>query len=106
MFCPNCGTEIDNNIRFCPNCGAKIEDINESKVGLIDNTSNITSSNKSWGTGMMIFLIIISILIPLIGIIIGLSNKNVEGREKQAKTILNTSLIVWALAVTIQILAR
>lgn len=23
MYCPNCGTEFDNNMNFCPNCGAK-----------------------------------------------------------------------------------
>ena len=23
MFCPNCGTQIDDNARFCPECGTK-----------------------------------------------------------------------------------
>ena len=23
MYCPNCGTEFDNNMNFCPNCGTK-----------------------------------------------------------------------------------
>ena len=87
MFCPNCGTKVNNNTRFCPNCGAKIEEVNKNKVDFVDNGVSVETNDKSWGTGMMIFLIIISILIPLVGIIIGLSNKNVEGREKQAKTI-------------------
>lgn len=24
MFCPNCGTKVEDAIRFCPNCGAEI----------------------------------------------------------------------------------
>jgi uncharacterized membrane protein len=24
MYCPNCGLEIQNNIKFCPNCGTPI----------------------------------------------------------------------------------
>ena len=23
MFCPNCGSQISNNVKFCPNCGIK-----------------------------------------------------------------------------------
>ena len=26
MFCPNCGSSIDDDSLFCTNCGAKIED--------------------------------------------------------------------------------
>jgi len=106
MFCPNCGTEVDNGVKFCPNCGAKIDDTTISQDGNTSVQNNITPQNKSWGAGMMAFLIIISILIPLIGIIVGLSNKNVKGREGQAKIILNTSLIVWALAVALSLLSR
>lgn len=24
MFCKNCGTQIDNDLKFCPNCGAPV----------------------------------------------------------------------------------
>lgn len=24
MFCPNCGSQVDDGIRFCPNCGADV----------------------------------------------------------------------------------
>ncbi len=31
MFCPNCGTEIDNNSVFCTNCGANIGEENNEQ---------------------------------------------------------------------------
>ena len=107
MFCPNCGTKIEDGVRFCPNCGAKIEEAilppedEDGKLGLLT-----PQKNQSWNTWMMTFLIIVSILIPLIGIIIGLVNKNKEGKEKQAKTILITSLVVIAINIILVAISR
>ena len=33
MFCPNCGTDVQNS-KFCPNCGAKVEE--EKKEVTVD----------------------------------------------------------------------
>lgn len=49
MFCGNCGSKVDDNLRFCPNCG-----FNFSKIAADDdNTEYFTESagahNKSVG---------------------------------------------------------
>ena len=25
MWCPNCGTKLDDGAKFCPNCGTKVQ---------------------------------------------------------------------------------
>jgi len=106
MYCPNCGQELNEGVRFCPNCGTKIDDTTITQDNNTSEPNRVMPQDKSWGAGMMAFLIIISVLIPLIGIIVGLSNKSVDGREKQAKTILITSLVVIALNILIMLMSR
>jgi len=43
MFCPNCGTDVQNS-KFCPNCGAKIEEEKKEEV-VNTNPINETKSN-------------------------------------------------------------
>lgn len=38
MFCTNCGTEIEDNVKFCTNCGAPMSNtVDESKATIIDS---------------------------------------------------------------------
>ncbi len=62
MYCPNCGTEVNEGSRFCPNCGATLESVNSNantNFGSDFNTSpaqpegfdyNQYSQNNSYST--------------------------------------------------------
>ena len=52
MFCSNCGNEIADKAVLCPKCGLEIV-------------------SKGVSTGMLVFGYIASVLIPIVGIIIG-----------------------------------
>ena len=44
MFCPNCGTEIKEEVLFCPNCGADLSAANNANVAP-DQTVNSDAGN-------------------------------------------------------------
>lgn len=44
MFCPNCGTEIKEEVLFCPNCGADLSAANNANVAP-DQTVNSDADN-------------------------------------------------------------
>ena len=104
MFCPSCGTKIQDGVRFCSNCGVKIEEA----ILPHDDTDKqkATTSKKSWGFAMMFFLVVLSIMIPFVGIIVGFINKSVEGREKQSKVILAISFTIIFINIILVILSR
>ena len=37
MFCPNCGTKLEDGVKFCPNCGNQISQNDSSLDVLIDS---------------------------------------------------------------------
>ncbi|MDE5616374.1 MAG: zinc-ribbon domain-containing protein [Clostridia bacterium] len=61
--CPKCGKAIDDEMVICPSCGERLQD---SKL---QNTEFISIHLIRW-------LLLISIIIPVVGFIISLSLKN------------------------------
>lgn len=65
MFCPNCGKEIEKNLKFCPYCGNIVTNINEVPITYrIDNEKPINSTSiiaKVGYTllGLFVFFIIV-----------------------------------------------
>ena len=69
MFCPKCGSENPDEAKFCGSCGANmsVEQKNvPPKIEETAKTSQVVSQE------LKIIMIIVSILIPLVGIIMGL----------------------------------
>lgn len=71
--CPKCGVEIDNETTFCPECG--------SNIFTVENTVNSAANNQSFMDKLNLNLIIkpsivaliVSIILSLIGLLIGFS---------------------------------
>ncbi len=49
-YCPNCGTELKNNIKFCPNCGKKIDG---SSQAMSSSYSNTSQQKSKIGAGLL-----------------------------------------------------
>lgn len=45
MFCPNCGTQLSDDVKYCSNCGFRFENKNEQDNHSNANTTYIVSSN-------------------------------------------------------------
>lgn len=50
MKCPNCDTELNDNVKFCKNCGEKIQITAEDKTKdkVIENVEEITNSSNEY----------------------------------------------------------
>ena len=49
MFCPKCGTQINEGTGFCPNCGAEIPKIDNLQVAAEELENNVISINNEVG---------------------------------------------------------
>lgn len=85
MYCKNCGAEISKEAYVCPKCGVKVKE-DENNV---DDKPNVG-------------LNILSLFIPLVGLILYFSWKN--NTPKKAKSILTFSLIGWGINIVLNIL--
>ncbi len=93
MFCRNCGKKLESDAKFCDECGTKV--INEEvkkktkKESSEKETTNISVSevpiSRSKGTASLVlgilslFIGIIFIPIPIVGLILGIIQKKKDG---------------------------
>ena len=83
MYCENCGAEISKEAYVCPKCGVKVK--KDQDENDIPNTG----------------LNILSLFIPLVGIILYFVWKN--NTPKKAKGILTFALIGWVINIFLNI---
>jgi hypothetical protein len=76
-FCFACGVGIDQRAEICPKCGVRQP---------FDGTT--PSPVSGWGAGEFALLIVLTILIPLIGIIAGFVGLGSKGKEGQGVVLL------------------
>jgi hypothetical protein len=81
MFCSHCGKEIPNDAVICVGCGRAVKPIQ-----IIGN---------KWSGGMMAFLIIATILIPLVGIIAGIIGLTQDAKRGQGGLLLAVGIIMF-----------
>ncbi|MDR1492839.1 MAG: hypothetical protein LBT05_08965 [Planctomycetaceae bacterium] len=101
-FCPHCGCEYgkegshDENAVICTNTGLPLGERNSPSP----KRSNFDSYglNESWNVGLFILFIFLTLIVPLVGIILGGMNlnsaKNTEGRRGQAITLLVLGIVM------------
>lgn len=90
-YCPSCGVELPDGANFCKSCGAKI-----NSVPGAENPQRPAYEESH--TLAIVLGYIFAILIPLIGIIIGiylLTRKNSSKASKHGKYILIVAVVIW-----------
>ena len=80
MYCPKCGTDNPDIAKFCGNCSAPLASaqMRTSPPFPGTGTGEVVSSGKKWGIG------ILSVLIPLVGIIMGIMYMADANAEKKS----------------------
>ena len=80
MKCKWCNSEVQENAKFCTNCGGNLmETISEKEVNSVNSIQEEESAN--------IWLVIVSVLFPLAGLIIFLCNKDTNKKTAKASGI-------------------
>ena len=96
MFCPHCGGEVVNDAVICVNCGRNIS-----------KDSNSEKSTAKWSTGAFVGLILMTVLVPyiggLMGLIFGIIGLTNPAKKKQGLTLVLIavggfilSILVWS----------
>ena len=80
MFCSHCGKEIAGDALICVGCSRPVK--------------AIRATGEKWGTRAMIGLIIGSMVIPNIGIIVGIIGLTKQGTRRQGAQLLAIGIIM------------
>ncbi|WP_405281717.1 zinc-ribbon domain-containing protein [Methanobrevibacter sp.] len=90
-YCPSCGVELPDGANFCKSCGAKINSVPGAEY-------HQRPAHEESHTLAIVLGYIFAILIPLIGIIIGiylLTRRNSSKASKHGKYILIVAVVIW-----------
>lgn len=69
MFCPNCGHEVNDDLKFCPNCGAQIE--NGKVLSTPEGNKHKNEMDKEYELVSMVCGIL-SLIMPFLNIVLGI----------------------------------
>lgn len=71
MFCSKCGSEIPDDSAFCPECGDQLAGGEAPQPVPGPITPAQSESGEVVSQGLKVGIIVVSLIIPLIGIIMG-----------------------------------
>lgn len=100
MKCINCGFEFDNIIEMCPNCGmlsTTLPDDNKEILEIEHESEKDEISDEEHENGVVNILKTISVLIMIVGIIIGF----ILGRDIYGHSSFLIMLLYWFVAFVI-----
>ena len=100
-YCPACGEELIDAAKFCKNCGAEIDNPQKNTNTYQENRRQyIELSDKNYTIAIVVGYVM-AILIPLIGLIIGiyLLTRDSSRAKKHGKFVLIVTVVVWVLSV-------
>lgn len=86
MYCKNCGKEIHDDAVMCVHCG----------VSTGKSMTGANNSDEPANTG----LVVISVLIPLVGLILGPVNIS-NGKKHAGNIYLWTGIIAWLIEIIV-----
>ena len=89
MFCPKCGTQIQNDMLFCPKCGTNVKEYQTMRTENIDNTApDISNDNANRGIAWLSYMGLL-VLIPMLA---RKNSKLCQYHIKQGWTLLATEI--------------
>lgn len=101
MFCKSCGKEINDNAVVCPFCGCQTGVPQQPYAQ--QNVYQNQYPQQQGGDEINVGLVILSIFIPIVGIILGAVNIS-NGKKKSGKAYLTAGIIVAAIGIVISII--
>ena len=69
MFCPKCGTKLDDDAKFCPSCGAQVGERDATPGETVTQTTTTTTKNvRTKGRGAL--LAAVAGVVVLVGVVV------------------------------------
>lgn len=102
-FCPECGEELLDNAKFCKNCGAQLPGSDGAADAVLQQTQNYTPpiAEENKHTIAVVLGYVFAILIPLIGLIIGIylyTRKDSDSAKFHGKIIIGVAVVIWIIS--------
>ena len=99
-FCPSCGEELVDNAKFCKNCGMNLETQETQQTSNVQQTTQTYEVPKVENDHKLAIIAgyVMAILIPIIGLIIGIylmTRKDSEKAPFHGKLILGLAVVIW-----------
>lgn len=85
-FCKACGKEVVDTAVICPGCG--------SETGV---KKEVEKTSRKWSNGKFAAFIVLGILLPIIGTIMGIIGLTQEENRQNGGICLGVSLVSWIL---------
>lgn len=103
-FCTKCGNEIPDDSSFCSVCGQPVGDVVQVQAPATQQTEYYGSqpAQKPEGKALAICALVFSILLPFVGLILGIIGMAVSKDESNKKMSL-IALIIAAVLVVLEI---
>lgn len=101
IYCPFCGEELVDDAKFCKNCGKNVKEYSHMENSDENNYTYHPPVVEKSHTLATVVGFICSILIPLIGIIIGIylyTRKDSANAKKYGLIIIVLGVIVWIIS--------
>lgn len=99
-FCPNCGIQLDGNVRFCPNCGAALDSNAQQGYQQVNNPYQQPYQPQEPdvpSTGLKV----LCFFIPIAGLILFLINN--KEKPVSAKAYGKMALIGWCVSFAVSL---
>ena len=103
-FCPFCGEELVDDAKFCKNCGKSLENFQNINTDDANDYSYNPPVVENDRTLLYVAGIIFAVLIPIIGIIIGIylyTRKDSSKAKTRGTITIALAAIVWIFSVII-----
>ncbi|MBY9000087.1 MAG: zinc ribbon domain-containing protein [Candidatus Heimdallarchaeota archaeon] len=94
VFCSNCGDKVQDGMQFCDSCGAKVVEViaepQATPVSQTDTSGPTTVGAPPVATGTpptkeeknkLILFMVLSIIIPIVGIVLGIIKYNKKDQK-------------------------
>ena len=107
--CSSCGAEIEPGMTQCSYCGQPVENTASGNIQY-GKTQNVTpnaydpNAMQAQEDKVSVGLVVLSVLIPLAGVIIGIVNMT-KGKKKSGQVYLIVAIVVWVLSFAFQAVA-
>lgn len=99
-FCPFCGEELVDGAKFCKNCGKSLENFQN----IDDNQNNYQFTPpvvENDRTILFVAGIIFALLIPIIGVIIGIylyTRKDSSKAKSRGMIVIGLAVVIWIIS--------
>ncbi len=75
MYCSACGQQVPDDAVFCSRCGRRVRSVPQRSVQRVVETESDLSGppplEKPWSQGYFLFLIVMTVVAPIVGLVGG-----------------------------------